>query len=258
MNCEIVVNRIFGCTPQRNSKSETSVRLFEKPQTLFRYAKTRNHYLTCRLMKSVTCDNCCSMTLELATLLKSRVICFAGRVEQPNVECREIGSSCLLKFIQKNCSDWDELVLWSDSRGSYPSHWPCHQRRLANCDWMSASYTSGQPSNPRRHLTCWASSHWGWTVIYFALYNEKYDHICQHKVPVYNRWPPLAAGTRGWRSVQFSFYSGKGRPSSSRLPLQEEKKITQCTVIFEYSTHEKKKDGTHKKINSTESMKNNV
>jgi len=51
------------------------------------------------------------MTLELATLLKSRVICFAGRVEQPNVECREIGSSCLLKFIQKNCSDWDELVL---------------------------------------------------------------------------------------------------------------------------------------------------
>jgi len=29
-----------------------------------------------------------------------------------------------------------------------------HQRRLANCDWMPASYTSGQPSNPRRHSTC--------------------------------------------------------------------------------------------------------
>ena len=24
----------------------------------------------------------------------------------------------------------------------------------ANCDWMPASYTSGQPSNPRRHPTC--------------------------------------------------------------------------------------------------------
>ena len=42
---------------------------------------------------------------------------------------------------------------------SYPPH-----RRLANCDWMSASYTSGQPSNPRRHPTCWASSQWSHTV----------------------------------------------------------------------------------------------
>jgi len=32
--------------------------------------------------------------------------------------------------------------------------WCHHQRRLANCDWMTASYTSGQPSNPRRHPTC--------------------------------------------------------------------------------------------------------
>ena len=31
---------------------------------------------------------------------------------------------------------------------------PHHQRRLANCDWMPASHTSGQPSNPRRHPTC--------------------------------------------------------------------------------------------------------
>jgi len=28
------------------------------------------------------------------------------------------------------------------------------QRRLANCDWMPASYTRGEPSNPRRHPTC--------------------------------------------------------------------------------------------------------
>jgi len=47
---------------------------------------------------------------------------------------------------------------------SYPPHWPHHQRRLANCDWMLASYTSGQPSNPRRHPTCWASSQWSHIV----------------------------------------------------------------------------------------------
>jgi len=35
---------------------------------------------------------------------------------------------------------------------SYPT-----QRPLANCDWMPASYTSGQPSNRCRHPTCWAS-----------------------------------------------------------------------------------------------------
>ena len=29
---------------------------------------------------------------------------------------------------------------------------------------MPASYTSGQPSNPRRHPTCWASSQWGHTI----------------------------------------------------------------------------------------------
>ena len=40
---------------------------------------------------------------------------------------------------------------------SYPPYRPLHQRRLANCDWMSASYTSGQPSHPRSHLTWWAS-----------------------------------------------------------------------------------------------------
>ena len=34
----------------------------------------------------------------------------------------------------------------------------------ANCDWMPASYTSGQPSHPYRHPTCWASSQWSHTV----------------------------------------------------------------------------------------------
>ena len=43
-------------------------------------------------------------------------------------------------------------------------HWPHHQQRLANCDWMPASYTSGQPSNPCRHRTCWASSQWSHTI----------------------------------------------------------------------------------------------
>ena len=41
---------------------------------------------------------------------------------------------------------------------SHPLHWPRHQRRLANCDWMPASHTSEQPSHPHRHPTCWASS----------------------------------------------------------------------------------------------------
>ena len=37
---------------------------------------------------------------------------------------------------------------------SHTPHWSCHQRRLVNCDWMPASHTSGQPSNPNRHPTC--------------------------------------------------------------------------------------------------------
>jgi len=36
----------------------------------------------------------------------------------------------------------------------HPLYRPRHQRRLANCDWMTASYISGQPSNPRRHPIC--------------------------------------------------------------------------------------------------------
>jgi len=47
---------------------------------------------------------------------------------------------------------------------SYPPHRPRHQRRLANCDWRPASHPSGQPSNPRRHPTCWASSQRSHTI----------------------------------------------------------------------------------------------
>jgi len=43
---------------------------------------------------------------------------------------------------------------------SHPLYWTCHQRRLANCDWIHASYTSRQSSHSRRHSTCWASSQW--------------------------------------------------------------------------------------------------
>jgi len=47
---------------------------------------------------------------------------------------------------------------------SHPPHWPRHQRHLASCAWLPASYTSGQSSYPRRHPTCWASSQKSHTV----------------------------------------------------------------------------------------------
>ena len=48
---------------------------------------------------------------------------------------------------------------------SYLPHCPCqHQRRLANCDWLPASCTSRQSSDPRRHPTFWASSQRSHTV----------------------------------------------------------------------------------------------
>ena len=49
---------------------------------------------------------------------------------------------------------------------SHPPHWPRHQRRLANCDWMPACYTSGKPSYSRRHRTYWAwSLHYLWHAV---------------------------------------------------------------------------------------------
>jgi len=47
---------------------------------------------------------------------------------------------------------------------SHLPYWPCQQRRLANCDWMPASYTTGQSSYPRRHPIGWASSQSSHTV----------------------------------------------------------------------------------------------
>ena len=62
---------------------------------------------------------------------------------------------------------------------SYPPYWP-HQRRLANCDWMPASYTSGQPYNPRRYPTCWASSQRSHTI---------------SRTPCHGAWTPAPLGT---------------------------------------------------------------
>jgi len=50
------------------------------------------------------------------------------------------------------------------SQCSYLPYWPRYQRHLANCDWMPASYTSGQPSRSRWHPPCWGSSQWSHTV----------------------------------------------------------------------------------------------
>ena len=47
---------------------------------------------------------------------------------------------------------------------SYPPYWPHHQRRLAIYDLIPASYPSGQPSDLRRHPTCWDSSQWSHIV----------------------------------------------------------------------------------------------
>ena len=63
---------------------------------------------------------------------------------------------------------------------SYPPHWPNHQQRLANCDWMPASNTSGQPSNPRRHPTCWASSQRSHTI---------------SRTPCHGAWTPAPLST---------------------------------------------------------------
>jgi len=74
------------------------------------------------------------------------------------------------------------------SQCSHPPHRPCHQRHLANCDWMPASYTSRQPSNPRRHPICWASSQWSVTfstlfyVVPWSLDTCFTQHLLVHRV----------------------------------------------------------------------------
>ena len=47
---------------------------------------------------------------------------------------------------------------------SHLPRWSCHQRRLANCDWMPAPYTSRQSSYAREHWICWVSSQRSHTV----------------------------------------------------------------------------------------------
>ena len=72
---------------------------------------------------------------------------------------------------------------------SHASHWPCHQRRSANCDWMTASYTNGQSSYACRHPTCWASlqrshtvssttSHRAWTSQWECTESQIETPIC--------------------------------------------------------------------------------
>ena len=65
-----------------------------------------------------------------------------------------IATSALVHSTAEYCAP-----VWSHS-----PYRPHYQRRLANCDWMHASYTSGQPSYSCRHPTCWASSQWSHTV----------------------------------------------------------------------------------------------
>ena len=62
---------------------------------------------------------------------------------------------------------------------SYPPYWPRHQRRLVNCDWMPASYTSGQLSYNRRHPSCWALSQWSYTL---------------SSMPCHGAWTPAPLG----------------------------------------------------------------
>jgi len=46
----------------------------------------------------------------------------------------------------------------------FQSHETFHVEDATRTQQMLASYTSGQPSNPRRHPTCWASSQWSHTT----------------------------------------------------------------------------------------------
>ena len=73
---------------------------------------------------------------------------------------------------------------------SHTPHWFCDQRRLANCDWMPASYTSGQPSYVRRHPTSWAS--WQSSLLCFQHTVPWSLHICSTQLS-----PIHSVGTHG-------------------------------------------------------------
>ena len=53
--------------------------------------------------------------------------------------------------------------VWCRSAHTRPIR-PRHQRCLANCGWMSASYTRRQLSHSRRQPSCWASSQRSHTI----------------------------------------------------------------------------------------------
>ena len=62
---------------------------------------------------------------------------------------------------------------------------PCQQQRLANCDRMLAPYTSEQPSNPRRHPTCWTFAmdpHCLWHAVLWNLDICHTQHSPVHRV----------------------------------------------------------------------------
>ena len=77
---------------------------------------------------------------------------------------------------------------------SYPPHRPHNQRCLANCDWMPASYTSGQPSNSCRHPTCCAflsmPCHGAWTP---ALLSAHLSTGCECTAFVLAAHPPIGS-----------------------------------------------------------------
>jgi len=63
-----------------------------------------------------------------------------------------------------NCRVLCSCLLAQSSYTPYQSHHQC-----ADCDWMHASFTSGQPFCPRRHPTCWASLQWSHTLAHRAV-----------------------------------------------------------------------------------------
>ena len=66
--------------------------------------------------------------------------CWSNSVENTHVSSGPLNSRELLSCRVPQCS--------------HPTLSSCHQRRLANCDWMPASYTSGQSSYPRGQPIC--------------------------------------------------------------------------------------------------------
>jgi len=76
---------------------------------------------------------------------------------------------------------------------SYPSYRPHHQRCLANCDWMPASFTSGLPSNPRRHPTWWTSSQWSNAVSSTSCHGWSLDSCSTQRSPVHRVQMPGAS-----------------------------------------------------------------